>query len=186
MKICIKECMNYCSNRKNIEIVHAAAESTLLQENSVDIITIAQAFHWFDKSLCKVEFQRILKENGYVIILWNEMQTDNEFTKEYTNMLYKHKVKTNAAISEFDLDQEKRKFFGQDFTKVYYDNWQTVTEEGFIGGALSLSYAPSRLDRGYEEFVRELQNLFSKYEQEENITFHYKTEVCICRFSQNN
>jgi len=54
----LKECMNYCSNRKNIKFVHATAEATFLQEKSVDIITIAQAFHWFDKPLYKVEFKR--------------------------------------------------------------------------------------------------------------------------------
>ncbi|WP_040203968.1 hypothetical protein [Neobacillus jeddahensis] len=110
------------------------------------------------------------------------MQTDSEFTKEYTNILYQYKVKSTAAISDFNPDKEKLNFFGQEFTKLYYDNWHSVTEEGFIGGALSLSYTPSKADMVYDEFVRELQNLFSKYEQDDKITFHYKTEVCICRF----
>jgi SAM-dependent methyltransferase len=180
----LEECRKYCNELNNIQFIAAPAEKTSLKENSVDIITIAQAFHWFDKELCKKEFQRILKENGYVVILWNEMQNDSQFAKEYTTVLNKYKVKTTAAISNFDPDEEKLNFFGQDYTKVYYENWQTATEEGFVGGALSLSYTPSKLDNTYEEFVAELHQLFSKYQQNDKVTFHYKTEVCICKFSE--
>ncbi|RSK29285.1 hypothetical protein EJF36_06740 [Bacillus sp. HMF5848] len=52
----------------------------------MDTIVIAQAFHWFDNELSKVEYKRILKENGYVIFLWNDMLIDNEFF----NRLYKY------------------------------------------------------------------------------------------------
>lgn len=180
----LEECRKYCNELNNIQFIEAPAEKTSLQENSVVIITIAQAFHWFDKELCKKEFQRILKENGYVVILWNEMQNDSQFAKEYTTVLNKYKVKTTAAISNFNPDEEKLNFFGQDFTKVYYENWQTATEEGFVGGALSLSYTPSKLDNMYEEFVAELHQLFSKYQQNDKVTFHYKTEVCLCKFSK--
>ena len=51
----LQKCRDYCSNRKNIDFVDAPAENTTLKNNSVDIITIAQAFHWFDQSLCKPE-----------------------------------------------------------------------------------------------------------------------------------
>ena len=178
----LQECKKYCSSNKNIEFINTSAEETTLKENSVDIITIAQAFHWFDKQLCKKEFQRILKEDGYVIILFNEMQPDSQLAKEYTSVLHRYKVKINAGISDFDPDKEKLDFFGQDYTKLYYDNWHTLTEEGFVGGALSLSYTPSKLDSSYEEFVAELHHLFLKYQQNERITLHYKTEVCICKF----
>lgn len=181
----LEECKKYCSNNKTIEFINAPAEETTLKENSVDVITIAQAFHWFDKQLCKKEFQRILKKDGYVIILFNEMQLDSQLAKEYTSILHKYKVKTNAGISaDFDPDKEKFNFFGQDYTKLYYDNWHTLTEEGFVGGALSLSYTPSKQDSTYDEFVAELQKIFSKYQQNGKVAFHYKTEVCICKFTQ--
>ncbi|CAM4223881.1 class I SAM-dependent methyltransferase [Bacillus manliponensis] len=178
----LNECKRYCSTNTNIEYIHAPAERTHLKDHSVDIITIAQAFHWFDKQLCKTEFQRILKKNGYVIILWNDMQADSEFTQEYINTVYKYKVKTTAGISNFDPDKEKFNFFGKDYIKLYYDNWQPVTVEGVIGSALSLSYTPSNLDSNYDEFVQELHNLFLRHQKNGKVTFHYKTEVCICQF----
>ncbi|QFF99953.1 hypothetical protein PB01_14605 [Psychrobacillus glaciei] len=111
-----------------------------------------------------------------------DMQTDSDFAKEYINTVHKYKVKTTAGISDFDPHKEKMHFFGQDYTIEYYDYWHSVTEEGFIGGALSLSYTPSILDSNYEEFIQELRNLFFHYQQDGKVTFHYKTEVCICEF----
>ena len=39
----------------DVEIVKASAESTGLTKNTYDLVTVAQAFHWFDKSLFKKE-----------------------------------------------------------------------------------------------------------------------------------
>ena len=41
--------------------IKATAENTTLKENSVDLVTVAQAFHWFDKEAFKIECQRIFK-----------------------------------------------------------------------------------------------------------------------------
>lgn len=35
--------------------INATAENTTLKENSVDLVTVAQAFHWFDKKAFKIE-----------------------------------------------------------------------------------------------------------------------------------
>ncbi|KEZ50894.1 class I SAM-dependent methyltransferase [Metabacillus indicus] len=180
----LEECKVYCKDVTNIKMIKAPAEETSLMEHSVDVITIAQAFHWFDKKRCKKEFRRILKENGSVVILWNDMQITSQLAMEYAALLNNYKVKTTAAISNFDPDEEKRNFLEQEYTKVYYDNWHTVTEESFIGGALSLSYTPSKLDLKYNDFVAELGQLFSKYQHNGSVTFHYKTEVCICKFAK--
>ena len=52
--------------------------------NSIDIITAGQAFHWFNLEKTKLEFQRILKPNGWVILIWNRRRKHtNEFLKEY-------------------------------------------------------------------------------------------------------
>ncbi|RII35494.1 class I SAM-dependent methyltransferase [Clostridium chromiireducens] len=178
----LNECRKYCSTNTNIEYINAPAEKTQLKEHSIEIITIAQAFHWFDKQLCKAEFKRILKENGYVITIWNDMQEESDFTKEYMNIIHKYEIRTTAGNSHFNPDKEKSNFFGQDYIKIYYDNWQTATEEMVICKALSLSYTPSKSDGDYDKFVQELNKLFSKYQQNGKVTFHYKTEVCICQF----
>ena len=47
--------------------VLATAENIPMADNSVDLIVIGQALHWFDLSKARIEFRRILKENGHVV-----------------------------------------------------------------------------------------------------------------------
>jgi len=45
--------------------------NTNLKNDSVDHITVAQAFHWFDMDAFKKECRRILRKDGKVIIVYN-------------------------------------------------------------------------------------------------------------------
>src|SRR5438128_9575556 len=68
----------------NFKSVEGSAESTSLPDKSVDFITAAQAFHWFDHERTRTEFARILKPNGWIILLWNERPTDSTpFLRDY-------------------------------------------------------------------------------------------------------
>src|SRR5689334_8180396 len=51
--------------------VSGTAETTTLESQSVDLITAGQAFHWFDRDKTRQEFLRILKPNGWVVLVWN-------------------------------------------------------------------------------------------------------------------
>ena len=51
--------------------VNATAEMTSLPEASVDFITVAQAFHWFDRQKFRAECRRLLRPGGKVILVWN-------------------------------------------------------------------------------------------------------------------
>ncbi len=57
--------------------VEGTAEATTLPDTSVDIVTAAQAAHWFDREKARREFLRILKSGGWCVLLWNERQMDS-------------------------------------------------------------------------------------------------------------
>lgn len=54
-----------------VKTVVASAESTTLNAKSINLITVAQAFHWFDKARFKEECRRILTHDGHLAIVWN-------------------------------------------------------------------------------------------------------------------
>lgn len=176
------ECKDYC-NYDNIEFRCATAEETTLKDNSIDCITIGQAFHWFDKKLCKAEFKRILKKNGYVLTIWNSREEDNDFTKEYMNVVRQYELKTTAGNSYFNPHKEKMEFFGQDYERIYYDNYHSLDLDGLISNAVSISFTPSKSDAVYNEFKDKLTTLFNKYQRDGLVTFHYITEVSIGQFA---
>ena len=49
--------------------VAGTAEATTLPDHRVDIITAAQAAHWFDREKARREFIRILKPGGWTVLL---------------------------------------------------------------------------------------------------------------------
>ena len=55
---------------KNIFYKVAHAEDAPITSNTIDLITVAQALHWFDPKLFFSEARRVLKSNG-IIAVWS-------------------------------------------------------------------------------------------------------------------
>jgi ubiquinone/menaquinone biosynthesis C-methylase UbiE len=55
-----------------VESLAGSAEAIPLPDGSVDAITVAQAFHWFDVDAALAEMHRVLRPRGGFAVLWNE------------------------------------------------------------------------------------------------------------------
>jgi SAM-dependent methyltransferase len=60
-----------------VNAVVARAEELTLDVGSVDAVTVAQAFHWFDPVAAAHEFSRVLRPGGVVGLFWN-LRDDRE------------------------------------------------------------------------------------------------------------
>nr|WP_307989435.1 class I SAM-dependent methyltransferase [uncultured Niameybacter sp.] len=146
--------------------VSGTAENTKLLDKSVDFITVAQAFHWFDKQAFKKECQRILKPNGKVILVWNSrdekselIQLNQEINKKYCTDFKGFSGGISGMIENNAFDD----FFTGEFEVCIFDNPLYFDENGFIGRNLSSSYAPKEHDDKYNAYVLELKALFEAY-----------------------
>ncbi|MEX1007606.1 MAG: class I SAM-dependent methyltransferase [Acidimicrobiia bacterium] len=54
-----------------VRVVAGAAEALPFADGSLDAITVAQAFHWFDALAALREFHRVLRPAGRVGLIWN-------------------------------------------------------------------------------------------------------------------
>src|SRR5436190_3249393 len=80
----------YLRAYKNFRSIDGTAEKTGLEDRSIDYIVAGQAFHWFQFDPAYREFQRILKPNGWLVILWNDRETDTTpFLIDYEKLLLK-------------------------------------------------------------------------------------------------
>ncbi|HEX2269365.1 MAG TPA: class I SAM-dependent methyltransferase, partial [Pyrinomonadaceae bacterium] len=68
--------------------VDGSAEATTLADSSVDMVVAGQAFHWFDHERARVEFARILRPGGWVVLLWNDRRVGSTpFLAAYEQLL---------------------------------------------------------------------------------------------------
>ncbi|MFW2332903.1 class I SAM-dependent methyltransferase [Ilumatobacter sp.] len=54
-----------------VTVIDGTAENTGLDDNSVDTVVAAQAFHWFDPDAAPTEIERILRPGGFLVCVWN-------------------------------------------------------------------------------------------------------------------
>jgi ubiquinone/menaquinone biosynthesis C-methylase UbiE len=162
--------------------INGAAEETTLPDKSIDIIFCGQAFHWFDKTKSKKEFDRILKDNGHIVFVWNSRSTKSDFQNEYEDALFEnideYKFVNHRTIS----DDEIREFFAPktlDIFRLY--NKQNFNLEGLQGRLKSSSYCP-KSGPGYDRLMVQIESIYKKYEVNDNIEFEYETQI-YCRSS---
>lgn len=163
----------------NFKSVNSTAEQTKLQDNSIDIIIAGQAFHWFDKEKSKKEFKRILRKNGYVVLLWNDRRTDSTpFLIEYEKMLqdfgtdYKEVNHKNVDEKIFDA------FFGfKKWETISFPNYQEFDLEGMNGRLLSSSYIPEKGTLKFMELMKCAEKVFINHNKGGKIIFEYDTRL---------
>lgn len=56
-----------------VRTVSAGGEATGLAEGQAQLITYAQAWHWVDHELASVEAARLLGDDGWIVLLWNQL-----------------------------------------------------------------------------------------------------------------
>ena len=166
---------------ENFISINGASESTTLQDNSVDVIFSGQAFHWFDLPKTKIEFKRILKPGGHIVLVWNERDASSPLLNDYERALYDN-IEEYPYVNHKNIDEEKIKTFFSPEKMGYMelDHRQWFDLEGFKGRARSSSYTP-KSGVIYETIMQELEEVFDRYQTSGMVEFRYKTKIYFCR-----
>lgn len=139
----------------NFTSVAASAEATTLPNHGADFITAAQSFHWFDRTRARTEFERILKTQGWVILLWNERRlSSTAFLQGYEQLLLKYGL-DYANVRHENVDEEIAGFYAPAAVELaVFDNWQSLDLAGHRGRLFSASYTPEPGHPDYEASLR--------------------------------
>ena len=162
----------------NFKSVNGTAENTSLENKSVDFVVAAQAFHWFDEAKTRTEFKRILKDDGFVALMWNERQLDTTaFLRDYERLLIEYGTDYAAVRHENITKETLRKFFRADFEEAVFSNSQTVDFDGLRGRMLSSSYIPSEENPRFAEMIKNLESLFAEHAENGKIQILYDAKI---------
>ncbi|MGB7331607.1 MAG: class I SAM-dependent methyltransferase, partial [Terriglobales bacterium] len=158
--------------------VAGTAEETTLRSASVDFVTSAQAAHWFDLPRARAEFVRILRPEGWCVLIWNERRTaSTSFLRDYEEVLLTYGTdykevrhdRTTAMIHEF--------FSPTPYRERVFSLCQQFDYEGLAGRLLSSSYAPLEGHPNHAAMMQELQRIFLAHARDGKIEFEYDTRV---------
>jgi SAM-dependent methyltransferase len=154
------------------------AEATGLPDGAIDLITAAQAFHWFEPGETKREFQRILTPDGWVAIIRNERRTDTDFGAAYEELLVTGTADYTAVDHKRITDDDLARFFAPaEYQLASFPNSQEFDFESLKGRVMSSSYAPTEDDPRHVPLMAHLRELFDTYQENGRVRFEYRTLV---------
>jgi len=169
---------NYLKDFPKFKSVDGTAEKTSLKNASVDFVIAAQAFHWFDKEKTRREFKRILKDKGFVALLWNERQLNStEFLRGYEKLLVEYGTDYEKVRHENIGEEILRDFFQIKIEQRTFQNVQTLAFDGLKGRMLSASYMPTEEDPRFSEMLENLKTLFAQHAENGKIEIIYDTKI---------
>ncbi len=79
-----RECRTYAPG---VQLVGGSAEHLPLADHAVDMVSVAQAFHWFDPPRALHEMARVLRPGGVAVLVWNEREESLPWTNALSGVM---------------------------------------------------------------------------------------------------
>jgi SAM-dependent methyltransferase len=162
--------------------IAASAEATTLADGTIDVITAAQAFHWFDVGAVRSEWLRVLKPDGRVVLVWNTRPLTDPLQKALDDLLGEFGGGRQAVLDRRqDLSQVPAFFDPAGYEQFDLGHAQELDREGLISLALSRSAMPDRDTPEGERAAQILAQLFARHERNGKVGVAYRTRAFVGR-----
>jgi SAM-dependent methyltransferase len=156
-----------------VRALDGTAEAIPLTDRSVDAVTVAQAFHWFDGDAALAEIHRVLRADGLLAIVWNRRIEDAPVNEAIEAILapYRAGVPTHrrdAWRPAFD----RTSLFGP-LEEHVFPHEQLLDADGMADRVGSISFIASLPDDDRAAVQRAARELAA----DGPVTIPYRTEV---------
>ena len=169
------------SKHPKLSSIISRAEDIPFKDNIFDGVLVAQAFHWFANLSALADIARVLKKNGYLVIIFQERNDAVNWVHEYHKILFSY---PHDEIVRFNLDKWKKVFNNQDhFCSLQHRQFNYshhFFKETLAHRALGMSFIAALPDHKKQEVAQQMKNLCATHEQLKNhevIEFPYITHV---------
>jgi Methylase involved in ubiquinone/menaquinone biosynthesis len=164
---------------EDFDTVDGTADATGLADAGVDLVTVAQAFHWFDEEATRREFARILRPGGLVAIWWNSRRlTGTRFLEGYEALLQTYGTDYTSVAERYADDAHMRAWFGDGYRgSTSFEHGQRLDFAALRGRLMSSSYAPQAGHPQHEPMLLALRELFDSCAEHGTVSFDYDTRI---------
>lgn len=149
------------------------AAATGLADESFDLATAAQAFHWFELDPALDELSRILRRGGRVAAFWN-VREDTPLLRDYEDLL-RRRCRDYAKVPDEagTIDRIRASARVVDACGAAFPNEQRLDRRGLLGRARSASYVAAGVDDA-AAFERELNDIFDNRQRDGFVELKYR------------
>ena len=170
-----------------VEVHDGTAEALPLRDGTVDAVTVAQAFHWFDPAAALAEIRRVLRPDGHLVLVWNTRDRSHDWVRRFGDLLVDGPDAERPYDSYYDVDYAAVIAEAGGFTpaELWSHEWEQPSDpDRLVARAESVSVVGSLppadkarvLDR-----VRELARTHPDLAGRGQFPFPYTTRVYRCR-----
>jgi SAM-dependent methyltransferase len=121
-------------------VLDGTAEDLPVEDGSVDAVTVAQAFHWFDGPRALAECARVLGPGRALSVVYNHRDRDAAWLAGVNRLVEVHR---RGTPQQWDGGW-RAAFAGEEWfgplDEVAFDNPQTLAVDDFVGRIRSMSY----------------------------------------------
>lgn len=155
-----REAQRLLHGQVSVQHVPGTAEQSALPSGIIDLVTVGQALHWFDRALARRELARILRPGGWLAIVWNRFSGEDD-----------------PDLEGLFLSKGSRRL---SFPMTVRETW-----EQFLGGTRSAAAAPPLSAPPYRQWEQAQRELFDRRAVDGLLAVTYSTEIAVGRLERS-
>ena len=159
-----------------------SAEAMPLANASVDLITAAQAFHWFDVVPARAECLRVLKSTGQVALIWNDRRHGDALHDALDAVFAEFGGARRAALLAHEDRRDAPSFFSVHRAREFaWPHEHRLDAPALASLVFSRSYIPARDSAAGRDAKRAVSALFDRFAERGSVAVRYTTVAMIGR-----
>jgi SAM-dependent methyltransferase len=157
-------CAGLTEKYAGLRVMDATAETTGLEDASIDLVSVGRAFQWFDRERALAEFRRILKPGRWMVLLTNRPAYEaSDKMRGYEEVLKVHGVDHVEKRGDLRRFDDLQPYGDGETFEVRMPAQQSLSFEQLAGQTQSYSIAPLPGHPKYDGMQAALKDFFLRW-----------------------
>jgi SAM-dependent methyltransferase len=167
-----------------VPMISATAEQLPFAGTTLDAITVAQAFHWFDADRALTEFARVLHSGGRLGLIWNARDRSNDLVDQLWSIM--DRVEKRAPWRQHEAWHDSAFVEHRDFTPLVeatFHHEQLLTPEAVVARFRSVSHVAVLPPAEQERVLDEIRAVLATHPMaagQERVAIPYRVDAYWC------